>query len=150
MGQKGTRSGRRGIKTFHISFIVPGASPVRFAQAGRAPWETSGKRSIFPILPGAFPGRAFQCGIHSAAANVNDAPDNFVQGICSFSHHFAAIHQVAPYFSIKSSIVQPRTLARRRSVSALALLMSLLRCSYIWMERRLTPDRFASSACVQP
>lgn len=35
------------------------------------------------------------------------------------------------YFSNKSSIVQPKTFATRYRVSALALLMSLLRCSYI-------------------
>lgn len=35
------------------------------------------------------------------------------------------------YVSRRSSIVQPRTFARLRTVSALALLMSLLRCSYI-------------------
>ena len=54
------------------------------------------------------------------------------------------------HFSRRSSIVQPRTFARLRTVSALALLMSLLRCSYIWIERRLTLLRLASSACVQP
>ena len=38
-------------------------------------------------------------------------------------------------------MLHPKTLDRRYSVSALALLISLLRCSYIWMLRRLTPDR---------
>ena len=37
------------------------------------------------------------------------------------------------YFSIRSSIVQPSAFARRKTVSAPALLMSLLRCSYISM-----------------
>ena len=35
------------------------------------------------------------------------------------------------YFSIRSSTVQPRFLARRCTVSMLALLISLFRCSYI-------------------
>ena len=45
---------------------------------------------------------------------------------------------------------QPRTLEMRYVDSALASLMSLFRRSYIWMERGLTPERFASSDWVQP
>jgi hypothetical protein len=54
------------------------------------------------------------------------------------------------YFSSKSSIAQPSTLEILYKLSALALLMSFCRCSYSWMERRPTPDFFASSACEQP
>lgn len=49
----------------------------------------------------------------------------------SFSIDFFCVSATAFYFSSKSSIVQPKTFAMRYRVSALALLMSLLRCSYI-------------------
>ena len=54
------------------------------------------------------------------------------------------------YFSRRLSILHPRTREMRYRASALALLMSLFRCSYIWIERSVTPERLASSACVQP
>ena len=53
------------------------------------------------------------------------------------------------HLSIKSSTLQYKAIERRETVSTLALLISLFRCSYIWNERRLTPDRSASSACVR-
>ena len=47
-------------------------------------------------------------------------------------------------------MLQPRTFEMRYRASALALLMSLFRYSYIWIERSVTSERLASSACVQP
>ena len=54
------------------------------------------------------------------------------------------------YLSNKSSISHPRTLEILYKVSALALFMFLFLCSYIWMDRRVTPESLASSACVHP
>ena len=52
--------------------------------------------------------------------------------------------------SSKSSIVQPITLDSLYTVWAWALSMSLTRCSYIWMERSLTPEILASSDWDSP
>lgn len=71
-----------------------------------------------------------------------------------FSYFFRVLFvfsNVAPFYrSIKSSIEHPSTFEMRYKTSAFALLMFLFLCSYIWMDLRLTPDFFASSACVHP
>ncbi len=54
------------------------------------------------------------------------------------------------YGSNESSMRQPSVRAKASTVETAALPRSLRRCSYIWMERRVTPERRASPDWLSP
>lgn len=53
-------------------------------------------------------------------------------------------------YSSRSSIRQPSTRDNACRLIPAALLISLVRCSYCWIIRNVTPDFFASSFCEYP
>ena len=90
------------------------------------------------------------CGVSEFAMIVSQLSRVVPSRMITPQPCFCRPPQAAAYLSNRSSIRQPMVRASAKTVSALALLMSLLRCSYIWMERRPTPERRESSTWEQP
>ena len=82
--------------------------------------------------------------------------DGIPESLTGLAHSFGVSERLGVFLSSRhhgssmSSISHPSARESRSTDSASARFMFFLRCSYIWIERRPTPDIFASRDCEQP